>query len=52
MKKRSKTVILNIKTLNDICSDLCFKTVLLCDDVPYNLIPLEVMLQEHWQIES
>ena len=52
MKKLSTSVILNMKTPNDICSDLCFKTVLLCDDVPYNLIPLEVMLQEQWQIES
>lgn len=31
---------------NQVCSDLCTTTVLMCDDVPYNLLPLEVMLTE------
>lgn len=26
------------------CTDLCIKSVILCDDMPYNLIPLETML--------
>lgn len=35
-----------------VCSDLCNKTVLLLDDVSYNLIPLEGMLLEEWSIKS
>lgn len=31
---------------------MCRKTVLLCDDIVYNLIPLEAMLLTEWGIES
>ena len=30
----------------EVCSEICKKTVLLCDDQPFNLIPLEGMLDD------
>lgn len=47
-KKNYNSSGLYIRTLKDTCSDLCFKRVLLCDDIPFNLIPLETMLQDQW----
>ena len=34
------------------CTALCRKTVLICDDVSFNLMPLATMLQVEWNIES
>ena len=51
-KGASKSNSLVLNNLRNPCSELCRKTVLLCDDVSYNLIPLEGMLSEGWQIDS
>ncbi len=29
-----------------VCSDLCSKNIILCDDIPFNLYPLESMLSD------
>ena len=47
-----KSLKLDFKLGMAVCGAICRKTVLLCDDVSYNLIPLEGMLLEEWKIES
>ena len=32
------------KTFSKFCTELCYKDVILCDDMPFNLMPLEHML--------
>lgn len=37
---------------NKVCSEICETQALLCDDVPFNLVPLEGMLKDTFKIYS
>lgn len=41
-----------LKLSKGVCNLLCKNTVLMCDDVSYNLVPLEWMLRETFKITS
>ena len=42
----------NFSMGNKICSEICETQALLCDDVPFNLLPLEGMLRDTFEITS